>query len=92
VKKNVAMLVRQKRKVGMMTMAVSTDTLYMGHVHLQNFILYKLQEKSLLRTPHSTRTVEDRKKLCNIVANLACFSKFTPVGSPFCFILIACCL
>ncbi|XP_037726788.1 uncharacterized protein LOC119557862 [Drosophila subpulchrella] len=56
VKKNVAMLVRQKRKVGMMTMA----------------------EKSLLRTPHSTRTVEDRKKLCNIVANLACFSKFTP--------------
>ncbi|KAH8368807.1 hypothetical protein KR084_007731, partial [Drosophila pseudotakahashii] len=56
VKKNVAMLVRQKRKVGMMTMA----------------------EKSLLRTPHSTRTVEDRKKLCNIVANLACFSKFPP--------------
>ncbi|XP_016951652.1 uncharacterized protein LOC108025627 [Drosophila biarmipes] len=56
VKKNVAMLVRQKRKVGMMTMA----------------------EKSLLRTPHAMRTVEDRKKLCNIVANLACFSKFTP--------------
>ncbi|XP_044317141.1 uncharacterized protein LOC108042112 [Drosophila rhopaloa] len=56
VKKNVAMLVRQKRKVGMMTMA----------------------EKSLLRTPHSTRSVDDRKKLCNIVANLACFSKFPP--------------
>ncbi|XP_017066776.1 uncharacterized protein LOC108104933 [Drosophila eugracilis] len=56
VKKNVAMLVRQKRKVGMMTMA----------------------DKSLLRTPHSTRTVADRKKLCHIVANLACFSKFSP--------------
>ncbi|XP_039500178.1 uncharacterized protein LOC120457066 [Drosophila santomea] len=56
VKKNVAMLVRQKRKVGMMTMA----------------------EKSLLRTPHATRTVDERKKLCNIVANLACFSKFPP--------------
>ncbi|XP_001355051.3 uncharacterized protein [Drosophila pseudoobscura] len=56
VKKNVAMLVRQKRKIGMMTMA----------------------EKSLLRMPHSTRTVEERKKLCTIVANLACFSRFNP--------------
>ncbi|XP_017028908.1 uncharacterized protein [Drosophila kikkawai] len=56
VKKNVAMSVRQKRKVGMMTMA----------------------EKSLLRTPHHTRTVDERKKLCNILANLACFSKFAP--------------
>ncbi|XP_039152867.1 uncharacterized protein LOC6740153 isoform X2 [Drosophila simulans] len=55
VKKNVAML-RQKRKVGMMTMA----------------------EKSLLRTPHAKRTVDERKKLCTIVANLACFSKFPP--------------
>nr|NP_573100.1 uncharacterized protein Dmel_CG12698 [Drosophila melanogaster]AAF48559.2 uncharacterized protein Dmel_CG12698 [Drosophila melanogaster] len=55
VKKNVAML-RQKRKVGMMTMA----------------------EKSLLRTPHAKRSVDERKKLCTIVANLACFSKFPP--------------
>ncbi|KAH8245490.1 hypothetical protein KR032_010894 [Drosophila birchii] len=56
VKKNVAMSVRQKRKVGMMTMA----------------------EKSLLRTPHHSRTVDERKKLCTIVAGLACFSKFSP--------------
>ncbi|XP_068159089.1 uncharacterized protein [Drosophila tropicalis] len=56
VKRNVAMLVRQKRKVGMMTMA----------------------EKSLLRTPHFARTVEDRKKLCSIVANLECFNKLPP--------------
>ncbi|KAH8388678.1 hypothetical protein KR200_000440 [Drosophila serrata] len=56
VKKNVAMSVRQKRKVGMMTMA----------------------EKSLLRTPHSSRSVDERKKLCNIVAGLSCFSKFSP--------------
>ncbi|XP_022209118.2 uncharacterized protein LOC111065316 [Drosophila obscura] len=56
VKKNVAMLVRQKRKIGMMTMA----------------------EKSLLRMPHMVRTVEERKKLCTIVANLACFSRFNP--------------
>ncbi|EDW82255.2 LOW QUALITY PROTEIN: uncharacterized protein Dwil_GK25219, partial [Drosophila willistoni] len=56
VKRNVAMLIRQKRKVGMMTMA----------------------EKSLLRTPHFARTVEDRKRLCSIVANLECFQKLPP--------------
>ncbi|KAH8289865.1 hypothetical protein KR054_012401 [Drosophila jambulina] len=37
-----------------------------------------MAEKSLLRTPHNTRTVDERKRLCNIVANLACFSKFPP--------------
>ncbi|KAH8254881.1 hypothetical protein KR038_007345, partial [Drosophila bunnanda] len=56
VRRNVTTSVRQKRKVGMMTMA----------------------EKSLLRTPHATRSVDERKKLCNIVAGLACFSKFSP--------------
>jgi len=79
VKKNVAMLVRQKRKVGMMTMAVSTDTLYMGHVHLQNFILYKLQEKSLLRTPHSTRTVEDNHLFLRKMAKIKNFQVRMPL-------------
>ncbi|KAH8398020.1 hypothetical protein KR222_010198, partial [Zaprionus bogoriensis] len=56
VKKNVAFLVRQKRKTGILTVS----------------------EKSLLRTHHIFRTVEDRKKLCMIVAGLFCFSRIPP--------------
>ncbi|TDG40973.1 hypothetical protein AWZ03_012598 [Drosophila navojoa] len=55
-KRNVAFLIRQKRKTGVLTVA----------------------EKSLLRTPHANRTVEDRKKLCLIVAGLPCFSHLPP--------------
>ncbi|KAM8719280.1 hypothetical protein ACLKA7_011916 [Drosophila subpalustris] len=56
VKKNVAFLVRQKRKSGILTVA----------------------EKALLRSPSYYRTVEERKKLCLIVAGLSCFSRIPP--------------
>ncbi|KAM7360315.1 uncharacterized protein ACRADG_004761 isoform 2-T2 [Cochliomyia hominivorax] len=56
VKKNIAMLVRPKRKIGILTMA----------------------EKSLIRTHHTLRTTEDRKKLVTLMANLNCFNNFPP--------------
>ncbi|XP_055852704.1 uncharacterized protein LOC129916637 [Episyrphus balteatus] len=56
IKKNIAMLVRQERKIGILTMA----------------------EKALIRTPVWMRTVEDRKKLVNLMLNLTCFAKFPP--------------
>ncbi|XP_022209002.2 uncharacterized protein LOC111065247 [Drosophila obscura] len=56
VKKNVALLVRQKKKRGMITVA----------------------EKALLRTLPWARTIEDRKKLCMVLAGLACFAKIPP--------------
>ncbi|XP_060663231.1 uncharacterized protein LOC132796175 [Drosophila nasuta] len=56
VKKNLAFLVRQKRKTGILTVA----------------------EKALLRSPAYARTVEERKKLCMIVAGLTCFSRIPP--------------
>lgn len=57
VKKNVAMLVRRKRKTGILTMA----------------------QKGLLATSHSSRTIEERKKLCTIVAGLGCFAQVPPI-------------
>ncbi|ALC49966.1 maker363 [Drosophila busckii] len=56
VKKNVAFLVRQKRKTGVLTIA----------------------EKALLRAKHSTRTIEERKRLCMIIATQPCFSRLPP--------------
>ncbi|BFG00810.1 uncharacterized protein DMAD_00729 [Drosophila madeirensis] len=56
VKKNVALLVRQKKKRGMLTVA----------------------EKALLRTLPWARTIEDRKKLCMVLAGLTCFAKIPP--------------
>lgn len=56
VKKNVAFLVRQKRKTGILTVA----------------------EKALLRSLHDFRTIEERKRLCLIVAGLTCFSRIPP--------------
>ncbi|XP_023160867.1 uncharacterized protein LOC111592712 [Drosophila hydei] len=55
-KKNVALLIRQKRKTGLLTVA----------------------EKTLLRTPHTLRTIEERKKLCLVVAALPCFANLPP--------------
>ncbi|XP_017869475.1 PREDICTED: uncharacterized protein LOC108618079 [Drosophila arizonae] len=55
-KKNVAFLIRQKRKTGVLTVA-------------EIFFFF---------TPHANRTVEERKKLCLIVAALPCFSTFPP--------------
>uniref|UniRef100_A0A1A9ZK49 Cyclic nucleotide-binding domain-containing protein n=1 Tax=Glossina pallidipes TaxID=7398 RepID=A0A1A9ZK49_GLOPL len=56
VKKNVSMLVRPPRKIGLLTMA----------------------EKSLMRIHYSLRTIEERKNLVTLVANLTCFAKITP--------------
>uniref|UniRef100_A0A1B0FQQ6 Cyclic nucleotide-binding domain-containing protein n=1 Tax=Glossina morsitans morsitans TaxID=37546 RepID=A0A1B0FQQ6_GLOMM len=56
VKKNVNMLVRPPRKIGLLTMA----------------------EKSLMRIHYSLRTIEERKNLVTLVANLTCFAKITP--------------
>jgi len=51
VKKNVAMLVRQKRKVGMMTMAVSPNTLFKTGVFIKR---YFIQISGEIATAHST--------------------------------------
>ncbi|XP_001355055.1 uncharacterized protein [Drosophila pseudoobscura] len=56
VKKNVALLVRQKKKRGMITVA----------------------DKALLRTLPWARTIDDRKKLCMVIAGLTCFAKIPP--------------
>ncbi|XP_017851175.1 uncharacterized protein LOC108605872 [Drosophila busckii] len=37
-----------------------------------------MAQKSLLATAHSTRTIEERKKICSIVAHLGCFSQVPP--------------
>uniref|UniRef100_A0A034WRV2 cAMP-dependent protein kinase regulatory subunit n=1 Tax=Bactrocera dorsalis TaxID=27457 RepID=A0A034WRV2_BACDO len=56
VKKNINMLIRPQRKVGILTMA----------------------EKTLLRTHHYLRSINDRKKLVNLLASLTCFSRIPP--------------
>lgn len=42
------------------------------------FVLFK--EKTLLRTHHYLRSVDDRKKLVNLLASLMCFSRIPPVS------------
>ncbi|EDW00453.1 uncharacterized protein LOC6565005 [Drosophila grimshawi] len=37
-----------------------------------------MAQKGLLATPHHTRSIEERKKLCNIVAGLDCFAQIPP--------------
>ncbi|KNC22172.1 hypothetical protein FF38_01846, partial [Lucilia cuprina] len=56
VKKNIAMLVRTQRKIGLLTMA----------------------EKSLIRTHHTIRTVDERKQLVSLMSGLNCFNKIPP--------------
>ncbi|XP_023158482.1 uncharacterized protein LOC101458382 isoform X1 [Ceratitis capitata] len=56
VKKNINMLIRPQRKVGVLTMA----------------------EKTLLRTHHNLRSINDRKNLVNLLAGLTCFSRIPP--------------
>ncbi|XP_037828540.1 uncharacterized protein LOC119616274 isoform X2 [Lucilia sericata] len=56
VKKNIAMLVRTQRKIGLLTMA----------------------EKSLIRTHHAIRTVDERKQLVSLMSGLNCFNKIPP--------------
>ncbi|KAH8285982.1 hypothetical protein KR054_000263 [Drosophila jambulina] len=75
VKKNVAMF-RHKRKTGMLTMAVSRN-LYISKVRIriQNYIF---QEKALMRSNPQLRTIEERKKLCLLIAGQECFSRIPP--------------
>ncbi|XP_020817546.1 uncharacterized protein LOC110191135 [Drosophila serrata] len=35
-------------------------------------------EKAIIRTPHSSRSIPDRRKLCSLFATLICFAKLTP--------------
>lgn len=107
VKKNVAFLVRQKRKTGILTVAVSNQlftidgwiqeylvktslvvyrsvlfTRLLSNVStIDIIIITNLQEKALLRSPNYYRSVEERKKLCLIVAGLSCFSRIPPVSA-----------
>lgn len=84
VKKNISMLVRTQRKIGMLTLAVSLSYflpfLYLLWIY-DSFI--RFQDKGLIRMHPSMRTVEERKKLVTLLANLTCFSKIPPVIYPY---------
>ncbi|XP_062123937.1 uncharacterized protein LOC133837265 [Drosophila sulfurigaster albostrigata] len=41
--------------------------------------LFTATDKSLLRTPHSVRTADDRKRLYTVFANLKCFRDVPPI-------------
>lgn len=76
-KKNVAFLIRQKRKTGILTTKVSGNR----SIGIYTLLLYRfqLQDKALLRSSHSYRSIEERRELCMIVASLTCMSRLPPV-------------
>lgn len=91
VKKNVAMLVRKKHKTGILTNDVGIPfvphllyLLYLAFAlssssYLCDLYLICAQQKAMLVAPHHRRTIEERRKLCMIIAGLGCFNQIPPV-------------
>jgi len=86
VKKNVA-LMRQKRKPGMLTLAVSLPYIIIYIIMIKS-LKTEFQDKALLRSNPNFRTIEERKKLCMLIAGLNCFSRIPPVRKKIGYIII----